>query len=126
MEAINVKLLEKIADILRKNQDYLMGSRWQNIEAEVIATQAICSCFYNYKKTGDSFTWANKNVTSRSLLSGVDNESALSCLIREGSIIMEMYTGNLDCPQNTLHIDGVPQILRVTNDLLEYVDQFVS
>ncbi|MFA6416931.1 MAG: hypothetical protein WCW61_01925 [Patescibacteria group bacterium] len=126
MEAINAELLKKIADILKKNQDSLMGSRWQNIEAEVIATQAICSCFYNYKKTGDSFTWANKNVASRDLLSGVDNGSALSRLISEGSVIMETYSGNADCPQNTLHIDGAPQILRVTNELLEYVDQFVS
>jgi len=126
MEAINVKLLEKIAGILRKNEDSLMGSRWQNIEAEVIATQAICSCFYNYEKTGDPFTWAHKDVASRDLLSGVDNGSALSRLIHEGSVIMETYQGNSDCPKNTLHIDGTPQILRVTNELLGYVDQFVS
>lgn len=126
MEAINVMLLKKIADILRKNQNSLMGSRWQNIEAETIATQAICSCFYNYEKTGDPFSWANKTVASRDVLSGVDNGSALSRLIREGSVIMETYQGNSDCPQNTLHIDGAPQILRVTNELLEYVDQFVS
>jgi hypothetical protein len=126
MEAINVKLLEKIAGILKKNQDSLMGSRWQNIEVETIATQAIRSCFYNYKETGDSFSWAHKNVASRDLLSGVDNGSALSRLIHEGAVIMETYQGNSDCPQNTLCIDGAPQILRVTNELLEYVDQFVS
>lgn len=125
MEKINVELLSKVADFLRNNPDSLMGSKWRNNEAEVIVSQTIRSCNYNYKETGDAFSWAHENAVSSSVLTGVDNESALFNLINDKSIVIEGYQGNLSAWKTTLRVDGVPQILRVTNSLLEYVDEFV-
>lgn len=36
-------------------------------------------------------------------------------------MVMESYYGECSCPEGTYMVEGVPQILRVTNELLQYV-----
>ncbi len=88
----------------------MMGSYWQKAKIEDTATQIIISCEDNFKKHGDAFTWADGELNT--VLSGK-------------YIIMEEYTGNLKAPAKTLLKNGMPQIFRVTNELLEYAEQLI-
>ena len=88
MAKIDTAMLLAIAEHLRKNQYALMDSMWQNAETEVIATQTICACDLNFRKKGDAFSWAGKNLMHNNTCRGAENYSGLRRLLDGGYMIM--------------------------------------
>ena len=115
----NIGLLHSISDKLTSSFA-LMDSKWCNYITEVIAAQCIRSCSNNHRKYGDAFSWATENM-----LKG-ENRCGLSNLTRDGSIVRELYEGDRKHPKTTQIEDGKPVILRVTNEMLEYVESLLS
>lgn len=120
MTNLDTAMLLTIAEHLRKNQYALMDSIWQNAETEAVATQTICACDLNFRGKGDAFSWVGESLMLNKCM-GPQNYSGLRRLLDGEYMIMESYEGECNCPKNTYAIDGVPQILRVTNKLLQYV-----
>jgi hypothetical protein len=120
MEKIDTAMLLAIAEHLRKNQHALMDSIWQNSETEAIVHQTICASDLNFRKKSDAFSWVGNNVMQNNCF-GPQNYSGLRRLLDGGYMIMESYRGECACPENTHMVDGAPQILRITNKLLQYV-----
>jgi hypothetical protein len=54
-------LLTEVAEGITTGRE-LMGSKWQNAECEVIATQTIRGCYNNFRDHGNPFSWASSNV----------------------------------------------------------------
>lgn len=122
---MNTTLLKKVAAKIKTGYE-LMGSKWQNSEAEVIAMQTINACKNNLKDHGDAFSWLGGNATRGRAQCGTDNARGLGKLIADGSLVQEDYTGPLTPPDGTATHNGKPQILRVTDALLAYADQFIE
>ena len=107
--------LHRVADAIKTGYE-LMGSRWQNCEAETIACQVIANCHSNYCKYGNAITWQHKNVLRSS-----GNENGLRILLDDKCIILEPYEGILTAPDDTVcDEDGRPMVIRATPRLLEY------
>lgn len=120
MTNLDTAMLLAIAEHLRKNQYALMDSIWQNAETEVVATQTICACDLNFRNKGNAFSWVGERLMLNNR-TGPQNYSGLRRLLDGGYMTMESYHSECSCPKNTYMADGVPQILRVTNELLQYV-----
>ncbi len=121
---MNFKLLQKVAEKLGKSR--LMDTKWQNSECEVIASQTIRACNSNYQNHGDAFSWVGCNVVRGRARCGTDNASGLARLIADGSLVQEDYTGPLTPIEDVHYENDKPQVLRVTDSLLEYVDNFIG
>lgn len=112
-------LLNAVAD---KLNDFgaLMGSKWQNCEAEVIASQTICACRNNLADHGDAFSWLMASATRGRAMCGTNNSAGLQRLIDDGSLIVEDYAGDLSAPSGVAVVEGKSQVLRVSDSLLLY------
>ena len=57
----------------------------------------------------------------------MNNPRGIQKVIADGSVVMEPYLGDLTPPDNIqTDADGNPLVLRVTDSLLEYVDQHLK
>lgn len=119
---MDAQKLKKAADRLRKQDRLLMGSKWQNCEAEVIATQTILACDNNLSEIGDAFSWMMSSAMSGRRMCGTDNWKGLEKLQNDGSIVIEQYRGVGVPPDGVAREDGVPLVARVTDSLLDYVE----
>lgn len=122
---MNTELLVKVAAKIKTGYE-LMGSKWQNCECEVLAMQTIAACAFNFKTHGDAFSWLNSNATRGRAMCGGNNAQGLDRLIREGQFVRESYEGELSPPKGIARADGKPEILRATDALLEYADEFIK
>lgn len=52
---------------------------------------------------------------------GTDNSKGLAKLISDGSLVKEVYEGQLAAPEGTAMENGKPLVLRVTDELLNYI-----
>ncbi|MEO6077184.1 MAG: hypothetical protein ABIP54_00155 [Candidatus Andersenbacteria bacterium] len=123
-ENLDAVLLYKVAERIKNGRE-MMGSKWQNTEAEVIAMQTIVACCSNHKKHGDALSWLGRSATVGRQVCGTDNSRGLQMLVTDGSIVIEQYKGSLRPSDNTSDDGGVPLVLRVTNSLLEYANSFI-
>ena len=116
-----MKHLEKISTWLKENHRQLMGSKWNNCEAEVIASQTVHACANNFKEHGEALSWLGRGCLRERAVCGTDNKSGLQRLLDDGSLVLEAYTGSLQPAEDTATFGGKPQVLRVTPNLLEYI-----
>ena len=116
---IDEVLLKKVADKLREGR-HLMGSKWQNCEAEMIAEQTIVASDANLEAHGTAFSWLNQNALRGRQQCGTDNARGLGQLLDDGSLTQEDFGGSVRPPEGTARDRGMPQVLRVTNNLLHY------
>lgn len=114
-------LLLKAAGLIKTGNE-LMGSRWQNCEAEVIATQTICACAKNFKDYGEAISWQGKGTLAGRAMSGTNNAHVLGLLLKDGMIVSEKFTGDLkpSKPDTIAMEDGKYLVLRCTEKLLHY------
>ena len=98
----------------------LMGSKWQNCEAETIAVQTISACALNGRNHGEELSWCGQSVFFGRQLCGTNNSRGLHILLDDGSLVLEEYTGALTPPDGTATQNGRPLVLRVTESLLAY------
>lgn len=120
-------LLEKAASVFKSGNE-LMGSQWQNCEAEVIATQTIKACALNLKNHGEALSWLGNSARTGRQNCGTRNGQGLARLVREGFIVEETYEGSLkpSNPEEIHQVDGKYTVLRCTEKLLKYVIGFVK
>lgn len=117
---MNTEHLKKVAAAIKTGHE-MMGSKWQNCEAEVIALQTVSACALNLKNKDDAFSWLAGSCTTGRQQCGTNNARGLQMLLDDGSLIQESYTGKHKAPSETATHDGKPQILRVSQHLLKYV-----
>lgn len=124
---IDIALLNKVADCLCENPYGLMGSEWKKIEAEEIATEIIISCRDNFSVNEDAFAWAKLTQKNGCPIT-VNHVAGLKILLSQPdkAIVIKDYNGDLIPPANTFHKNGIPQILRITNELLEYAEKLIG
>lgn len=122
---MNTELLGKVAAKITTGYE-LMGSKWQNCECETIAMQTISACATNFKNHGDAFSWLGRGALRGRAPCGINNAQGLGRLLQDGSLTQESYEGPLSPPDTTAAENGLPQILRVTDALLEYADKFIK
>lgn len=107
----------------------LCDSKWQQGEAELIACQTINACANNFRDHGEAISWCGSSALGSCGTGLVDNGSGVSKLQRDGSIVLEPYTGKLT-PSKPDGIakdkDGKFFVFRVTNSLLKYADGFIQ
>lgn len=113
------ELLLQVAGKITTGRE-LMGSRWQNCEAEVIALQTISACALNLKDHGEALSWLDKNCTNGRQMDGTNNSSGLQLLLDDRCLVMEAYTGPLKPPAGIAQKAGRPLVLRCTDRLLHY------
>ncbi len=115
-----LNLLVKVGEKI--DQYSLMGSKWGNCEAEVIAAQALASCAYNYKTHGDAFSFYTKSLGSIGGNGLVNNPKGVGSLVNDGSIVVEEYTGSVtpDNPDKIVQKKGKYVVLRVSEALILY------
>lgn len=118
-------LLKIVAENVESNWD-LCGSKWQNCECEVIVAQTIHACVTNLEKCGEAFSWLNENATRGRANCGTNNGAALNRLIADRSITIGDYVGTAVCPEGTVYVNGKPQVVRVTEQLLKYVAKHIK
>lgn len=121
---MNLELLAAVAAKIKTGYE-LMGSKWSNAEAELIAVQTISACQMNQKDHGDAFSWLAGSATTGRRQCGTNNARGLAMLIEDGSLVQEDYAGTLTSPPGTAIHNGKPQVLRVTNRLLHYAASMV-
>ena len=121
------ELLQKVADLI-KTSGALMGSRWRNCEAEVIAAQTIAACARNLKDHGEAISWLGKSALSGRQQCGTNNARGLDLLRNDGMIVLEVYTGTFQPskPGDIAMKDGGYLVLRCTEKLLLYVIDFLG
>lgn len=115
-----ISKLAKVAAAL-KDPYALMGSKWRNCEAEVIAWQTIKACAANEAEHGEAISWLGRGCLSGRQLDGTNNARGLAKLVEDGALVREVYEGTLPAPESTAQEDGRPLVLRVTPELLNYV-----
>jgi hypothetical protein len=101
----------------------LANSKWQKCECEVIVAQTVNACATNLERHGEAFSWLCESAIKGRQSCGTDNGSALSRLIKDGSITVGDYTGTAVAPKGTVRKGGKPQVVRITESLLDYVIQ---
>jgi len=112
-------LLDKIVDRLLLGV-LLTNTKWQNAEAEAIVEQTLVGCRNNLHNHKDAFSWLKQSAISGT------NKTALGALVADGSLVVETYQGLLTPPDGVETVKGLPQILRVTDSLLQYVDDYLT
>lgn len=122
---MNTVLLRKVAERLVTGYE-LFGSKWGNCEAEVIAMQTIKACQRNLDYHGVAFSWLSITATSSRQLDGTDNSCGLGMLLQDGSLVQADYLGALQPPAGTYRVNGMAQVLRVTDVLLLYAAKMLS
>ncbi len=123
---IDADLLCRVADSIETGNE-LMGSRWQNSEAEVIACQTISACCVNCRRHGEALSWYGDGLLDVSGAGNVNNPGGLRRLIDDECIVIESYEGSLEAPGDVVcDKGGKPLVLRVTQQLLEYVAKFCA
>ncbi len=80
------ELLLKAAKLIKTGNE-LMGSKWQNCEAEVIATQTVCACANNFTDHGEAISWQGKGTLAGRAVCGTDNAHGLGLLIKDGMLV---------------------------------------
>ena len=123
MAAIDLVALTAVAARIKSGMEFC-GSKWGQTEAEVIALQTLSASSANRVKYGDAFSWVGGGLLGGRRVCGTDNRRGLQLLIDDGCVVVEDYTGSLACPPGTATRNGVPQVLRVTNKLVQYAEQF--
>lgn len=121
------ELLKKAAKLFKTGRE-LMGSKWENCEAEVIAMQTICACANNLKIHGEAISWQGEGTLTGRARCGTDNAHGLGLLLKDDMIISEEFTGTLK-PSKRAGIameNGNYLVLRCTEKLLHYVIGFVG
>jgi hypothetical protein len=118
-DSMHTQLLRKIAAKIKTGSE-LMGSRWQNCEAEVIALQTISACALNLKQHGDAFSWLAESCTRGRNQAGTNNSRGLQLLTDDQCLLVEPYAGPAKAPKGTATRDGKPLVLRCTPRLLHY------
>lgn len=115
-------LLRKVKAGIKHGRE-MMGSKWNNCEAETIALQIISGCANVLETHGEAFSWQGKGT----LASGphVDNPGGVQRLINDGSIVIESYEGDAEPSKNVVMVSGKPQIFRITPSLLHYAASMV-
>lgn len=122
-EPLTPELLALLQKVAKKCNNYsLMDSKWQNSEAETIASQCLASCALNHREHGDAFSWASTNLDAIGGNGLVNNPDGLGRLTRDGSIIVEEYNGPLKPkkPSEIQQRNGKFLVLRVTAALIYY------
>lgn len=107
----------------------LMGSKWGNTEAEIIAIQTICACGLNLEQHGDAFSWQGTGTTVTSGGRLFDNPKGVNSLLADTSLILEEYENpqNLEVPKGTVYSNNdKPMIFRCTEKLLDYAIKFMK
>jgi hypothetical protein len=122
---MNTVLLRKVAERLVTGYE-LFGSKWGNCEAEVIAMQTIKACQRNLDHHGVAFSWLSTTATAGRGRDGTDNAHGLQLLLQDGSLVQDDYLGALQPPAGTQRINGMSQVLRVTDALLLYAAEMLS
>ena len=125
--SIMSELLRNAADLI-KTDGALMGSRWRNCEAEVIAAQTIAACARNFKDHGEAISWLGKGALLGRQQCGTNNAHGLNLLLQDGMIVMEVFTGTLQPskPDDIAMKDGKYLVLRCTEKLLLYVISYLG
>lgn len=103
----------------------LLGSRWQNFAAEVIVWQTIQACKINLAKHGVAFSWLAVSATTGRDQAGTNNAHGLQLLINDKCLEQQDYTGPAVAPSATVLRNGVPQVLTVTDRLLDYLERLL-
>lgn len=121
------ELLQNAASLIKTGNE-LMGSKWQNCEAEVIAMQTICACARNLKDHGEAISWQGNGTLVGRQQCGTNNANGLNLLLRDGMIISEEFIGTLEPsePDKIATKDGKYLVLRCTEKLLNYFIEFVG
>lgn len=114
----HIRLLYAIADRIKTGRE-LMGSKWGNCEAEHIALQILAGSRAVHRKHGEAFSW--QGLGTQKSGSGISNPEGVGRLLRDGSIVLEEYDGDLK-PENDVVIseNGKPMVFRPTPSLLYY------
>lgn len=123
----NEKLL-LLREIITTGRE-LMGSKWGNAEAEVIAIQTICACGLNLEQHNDAFSWQGINTTQRHGIFLIDNPKGVDLLLSDESLTLEEYDNpqNLEVPESTVMSEaGKPMIFRCSETLLNYAIKFMG
>lgn len=122
---MNTVLLRKVAERLVTGYE-LFGSKWGNCEAEVIAMQTIKACQRNLDHHGVAFSWLSTNAVAALRPDGTNNAHGLQLLLQDGSLVQDDYLGALQPPAGTYRVNGMSQVLRVTDALLLYAASMLS
>jgi hypothetical protein len=109
-----------------KSGNHLIGSKWNNCECETIMAQTIMASANNIKDHGESFSWCGVGAVSGRQVCGTDNRRGLGRLQADGSLVLEKYNGKLSPPDDVAKEDGIPLVLRLTSEGLNYVDQLIN
>lgn len=120
---LSQKMLDLLVQIADKMTGYeLMGSKWQNCEAETIASQTICACALNYKNHGEAFSWCGVGTRGIGGNGLVNNPRGMGKVVNDGSIIVDWYDGPLKPkdPDTIIQKDGKFCILRCSESLIWY------
>ena len=93
----------------------------------MIALQTLTASANNFKEHQDAFSWLGQSARLGRQQCGTDNRSGIAQLIDDGMASVEPYEGDLDAPVGTAINGGdLPLVLRVTNRLINYADQFIK
>lgn len=107
------RLLAIVAEKL--NTHFLANTMWKDERIHDILKNVIKECHENYKNHKEAMCWIDQSKYINRHVLGLSSES---------SIIMEDYAGGeLTPPPNTYIIRKRPQVYRVTNVLLQYVNE---
>lgn len=101
-------------------QNGMWDTKWQNAEAETIASQTILACWNNLENHGEALSWLGSNAIRGRAMCGTNNARGIVMLIDDGSLIREAYSGPLTAPYGTVTEDGKPVCLRCSERLLHY------
>lgn len=114
---MNGELLQTVALKLQKKPLFLHKTKYPNHSFDAIIGQIIAVSYEHQQKYVDPFSWFHHQLTLDK------NNVALNTLIEQGDIIQQDYEGELTPPNNTFYINDKPQILRVTDQLLGYINR---